>query len=115
MTAVELKEQLAKSWDEFRLLTTDESVELQMDPTDESEVKKNFFARLIPTSTLKNFLWLSSTRKTPKYPAGLMHMNLAVCICSRPLRIRYPQPATITPRKKMLTICLQKPSPTATT
>ena len=42
MTAVELKEQLAKSWDEFRLLTTDESVELQMDPTDESEVKKNF-------------------------------------------------------------------------
>ena len=47
MTAVELKEQLAKSWDEFRLLTTDESVELQMDPTDESEVKKNFFARLI--------------------------------------------------------------------
>ena len=40
MTAVELKEQLAKSWDEFRLLTTDESVELQMDPTDESEVKK---------------------------------------------------------------------------
>ena len=53
MTAVELKEQLAKSWDEFRLLTTDESVELQMDPTDESEVKKNFFARLIPTSTPK--------------------------------------------------------------
>ena len=53
MTAVELKEQLAKSWDEFRLLTTDESVELQMDPTAESEVKKNFFARLIPTSTPK--------------------------------------------------------------
>lgn len=40
MTAVELKEQLAKSWDEFRLLTTDESVELQMDPTAESEVRK---------------------------------------------------------------------------
>ena len=53
MTAVELKEQLAKSWDEFKLLTTDESVELQMDPTAESEVKKNFFARLIPTSTPK--------------------------------------------------------------
>ena len=53
MTAVELKEQLAKSWDEFRLMTTDESVELQMDPTAESEVKKNFFARLIPTSTPK--------------------------------------------------------------
>lgn len=44
MTSVELKEQLAKSWDEFRLLTTDESVELQMDPTDEKRSKEKLLS-----------------------------------------------------------------------
>ncbi|MBS6196072.1 MAG: BMP family ABC transporter substrate-binding protein [Clostridiales bacterium] len=53
MTSAELKEKLTKAWAEFELLTTDESVELQMDPTAEGEVKKNIFARLIPLSTPK--------------------------------------------------------------
>lgn len=54
MTSAELKERLIKAWDEFKLLITDESVELQMNPTDGSkEAKKNIFARLIPVSTPK--------------------------------------------------------------
>lgn len=53
MTSAELKEKLIRAWDEFELLTTDESVELQMDPAAEGEVKKNIFARLIPLSTPK--------------------------------------------------------------
>ncbi|NCC43621.1 MAG: BMP family ABC transporter substrate-binding protein [Clostridia bacterium] len=51
MTSAELKEKLVKSWNEFELLLTDESVELQMDPTADGEKKKNIFARLIPAST----------------------------------------------------------------
>lgn len=53
MTAAELKEKLIKSWDEFKLLTTEDSVELQMDPMESGEVKKNLLARLIPISTPK--------------------------------------------------------------
>ncbi len=54
MTTAQLKEQLAKAWPEFQLLTTDDSVELQMDPSaGAKEVKKNIFARLIPVSTPK--------------------------------------------------------------
>ena len=51
MTTAELNEKLAKSWDEFQLLRTDQSVELQMDPPEEKEIKKNIFARLLPTGT----------------------------------------------------------------
>ena len=54
MTSAELKEQLAKTRPEFQLLTSDDSVALQMDPSDGTrEVKKNIFARLIPLSTPK--------------------------------------------------------------
>jgi len=53
MTSTELKEKLTKSWGEFKLLTTDQSLELQMDPNTEAEGKKNIFARLIPVSTPK--------------------------------------------------------------
>lgn len=53
MTSTELKEKLIKSWEEFKLLTTEESLELQMDPNTEGESKKNIFARLIPVSTPK--------------------------------------------------------------
>lgn len=53
MTSTELKEKLTKSWEEFKLLTTEESLELQMDPNTEGESKKNIFARLIPVSTPK--------------------------------------------------------------
>lgn len=53
MTSAELKEKLIKSWDEFKLLISDASVELQMNPTADGEVKKNLLARLIPASTPK--------------------------------------------------------------
>lgn len=53
MTTAELKNKLLKSWKEFELLTTDESVELQMDPSAEAEMKKNIFARLIPVAAPK--------------------------------------------------------------
>ena len=53
MTSTELKEKLIKSWEEFKLLTTEESLELQMNPNTEGESKKNIFARLIPVSTPK--------------------------------------------------------------
>ena len=53
MTSTELKEKLIKSWEEFKLLTTEESLELQMNPNTEGESKKHIFARLIPVSTPK--------------------------------------------------------------
>lgn len=53
MTAAELKEKLAKSWDEFKLLRTEQSLELQMDPADEKDIKKNIFERLFPVSVPK--------------------------------------------------------------
>lgn len=53
MTSAELKEKLVKSWDEFKLLKTDDSVELQMDPSKDGEVKKSLFARLLPASVPK--------------------------------------------------------------
>lgn len=64
MTSSEMKEKLIKSWDEFKLLTTEDSVELQMDPTAEGEVKKNLFARLIPVSA-------------PKYHVAFIHEKTA--------------------------------------
>ena len=53
MTAAELKEKLAKSWDEFKLLRTEQSLELQMDPADEKDIKKNIFESLFPISVPK--------------------------------------------------------------
>lgn len=53
LTSDELKEKISKTWDEFKLLVTDTSLELQMDPNSEENVKKNIFARLIPSSTPK--------------------------------------------------------------
>lgn len=53
MTAAELKEKLAKSWDEFKLLRTEQSLELQMAPADEKDIKKNIFERLFPISVPK--------------------------------------------------------------
>lgn len=53
MTTAELKEKLLKTWDEFKLLITDDAMELQMDPSEDAEPKKNIFTRLIPASTQK--------------------------------------------------------------
>lgn len=53
MTSAELKEKISRSWEEFKLLITDESVELRMDPTKEEESKMPILARLFPLSTPK--------------------------------------------------------------
>lgn len=50
MTTSELKTLISKSWEEFRLLETEEDVELKMDPTTE---KKPLFSRLLSTGTQK--------------------------------------------------------------
>lgn len=53
MTTTELKEKMTKTWNEFKLLISDDSLELQMEPTSDGEVKKNLLTRLIPSSTKK--------------------------------------------------------------
>ncbi len=53
LTTAELKAKMVKTWDEYKLLTHDTPVELQMNPTEEGEIKKNIFSRLIPVSTPK--------------------------------------------------------------
>lgn len=83
MTSAELKEKLIKSWDEFQLLITDDSLELQMDPSEETEVKKNIFARLIPVSTPKQHVAFihEKTSKTSgwtySHELGRMHLEEA--------------------------------------
>lgn len=49
-TTSELKELLAKSWEEFELLEQDEEIELKMDPNEE---KKPLLNRLLPLSSPK--------------------------------------------------------------
>lgn len=83
MTSAELKEKLIKSWDEFQLLITDDSLELQMDPSKDTEVKKNIFARLIPVSTPKQHVAFihEKTAKTSgwtySHELGRMHLEEA--------------------------------------
>ena len=83
MTSAELKEQLVKSWDEFKLLATDESVELQMDPAEGGEVKKSIFARLLPVSVPKQHVAFihEKTAKTSgwtyAHELGRMHLEQA--------------------------------------
>lgn len=48
MEQSEMHEKVNKSWDEFKLLLTDDPIELQMTPMLEN--KKNFFMRLIPVN-----------------------------------------------------------------
>ncbi|MCI6998784.1 MAG: BMP family ABC transporter substrate-binding protein [Eubacterium sp.] len=83
MTSAELKAKLIKSWDEFQLLITDDSLELQMDPSKDTEVKKNIFARLIPVSTPKQHVAFihEKTAKTSgwtySHELGRMHLEEA--------------------------------------
>lgn len=53
MSTTELNEKVINAWNEFKLLITDTSLELQMNPKPTFEAKKNIFTRLIPTSTPK--------------------------------------------------------------
>lgn len=83
MTAAELKEKLIKSWDEFKLLTTDDSVELQMNPAVDGEVKKPLLARLIPLSTPKQHVAFihektaETSAWTYSHELGRMHLQQA--------------------------------------
>lgn len=83
MTSAELKDKLLKSWKEFELLTTDESVELQMDPSAETDLKKNIFARLIPLATPKQHVAFihektaETSAWTYAHELGRMHLQQA--------------------------------------
>lgn len=52
MTSAELKEKLTLAWNEFELLTTEEPVELKMDPSEEGGIRK-VLSRLIPLNAPK--------------------------------------------------------------
>lgn len=83
MTSAELKEKLVKSWDEFKLLTTEDSVEMQMNPAEEGEVKKSILARLIPASVPRQRVAFihEKTAKTSgwtySHELGRMHLEQA--------------------------------------
>lgn len=81
MTTTELKEKLLKAKDEFELLAREDSVELQMHPSEGGEAKKNIFARLIPLSTPKQHVAFihEKTAKTSgwayAHDLGRMHLQ----------------------------------------
>ncbi len=65
MGLAELRQKIEKSWEEFKLLITDDPIKLQMTPAQESSTKKNFFLRLIPMNVSKQraaFLYGSTIR-----------------------------------------------------
>ncbi len=51
MSIAELKQTMIKAWNEFKLLINDTSLELQMEPNDAADSKRNLFTRLLPVST----------------------------------------------------------------
>ena len=51
MSAADFKVTLDKLWEEFQLLRTDSSVELQMAPSADTDKKKSLISKLIPAST----------------------------------------------------------------
>lgn len=75
-----LKEKIDQSWKEYNLLTTDTSLELQMDP-ENVESKKNFLERLLPLSSPKqNVAFIhektaSTSGWTYAHELGRMHIQ----------------------------------------
>ena len=53
MSPDQMREKLNKSWEEFKLLITDEPLELQMSPASESGSRKGFLRKLLPASASK--------------------------------------------------------------
>lgn len=51
MTTAQLKETIAKTMKEFKLLEHDTALELQMEPASTTDVKKNILTRLLPSSS----------------------------------------------------------------
>jgi basic membrane lipoprotein Med (substrate-binding protein (PBP1-ABC) superfamily) len=85
MSMTELNDKLKKFWSEFQLLKTDDSVELQMQPTEEKELKKNIniFERLFPATIPKQkvaFINLKTAKTsswTYAHELGRMHLEEA--------------------------------------
>lgn len=83
MTADELKEKMTQAWKEFKLLITNTSLELQMNPTDTAESKKNLLTRLIPTTAQKlhvGFIYVSNKDNsawTYSHELGRMYLEQA--------------------------------------
>lgn len=77
-TAGEMKNMVAKSWEEFHLLEHDDEIELKMDPNRE---KKPLFTRLLPLSSPKlkiAFLYVktpSSSAWTYAHELGRLHLE----------------------------------------
>lgn len=80
MTISRLKETIAKTWNEFKLLENDTALELQMEPAD-GEVKKNILTRLLPMSSSKlNVAFIHEKSKetsawTYSHELGRMHLE----------------------------------------
>jgi basic membrane lipoprotein Med (substrate-binding protein (PBP1-ABC) superfamily) len=82
MTTAELKSTLNKTWDEFPLLVTDQSLELQMKPAvEKKEPKKNLLNILLPANTPKQRVAFIH-EKTPEtsgwtygHELGRMHLE----------------------------------------
>lgn len=75
-TSDELKNRLAKCWEEFRLLEETESVELKMDPTDE---KKPLLGKMFSSKQKIAFLYektASSSAWTYSHELGRQHLEL---------------------------------------
>lgn len=83
MTSDELKEKMMQAWKEFKLLSTNTSLELQMSPTETSEFKLNLLTRLIPNNTQKlhvGFIYVGSKESsawTYSHELGRMYLKQA--------------------------------------
>lgn len=82
MTTVELKEKMHKAWTEFKFLNSETSLELQMEPTADEEVKKNLFSLLLPSSSSNklNVAFIHEKSKetsawTYSHELGRMHLE----------------------------------------
>ena len=79
MPSTELNEKIAQAWNEFKLLSTDTSLELQMAPSE--DVKKPLLTRLIPASTPKLYVAFihCNSRETSSWTyaheLGRMHLQ----------------------------------------
>ena len=79
-SAAELKEALAKCWEEFQILQEDDEISLHMDPSEEKE-KKPLLSRLLPggKTTLKvGFIYektVASSAWTYSHELGRIHLE----------------------------------------
>lgn len=81
MTTAKLKETIAKTWNEFKLLEHDTALALQMEPATDTKSKKNILTQLLPTSSTKlNVAFIHEKSKetsawTYSHELGRMHLE----------------------------------------